>query len=153
LDQVTLAPQLVITNQSIGDATSSSGFEDVQGILGLGPAGLSKGTLLSAPDSLIPTVMDNAVSQGLIKHKVFGISFAPSTKEDDTSEPPYFAVMMIVTKTLEDGVITFGGIDPSAVSASVNSVSDTYKIASIPAASPMYPLLPRHLRQPSGGSM
>lgn len=108
LDQVTLAPQLVITNQSIGGATSSSGFEDVQGILGLGPADLSKGTLLSAPDSLIPTVMDNAVSQGLIKHKVFGISFAPSTKEDDTN-----------------GVITFGGIDPSAYTGSITYVPIT----------------------------
>lgn len=128
LDQVTLALQLVITNQSIAGATSSSGFEDsVQGILGLGPVDLTKGALPSAPDSIIPTVMDNAVSQGLIKHKVFGISFAPSTKEDDTSEPPYFAAMIIVTKTLEDGAITFGGVDPSAVSASVNSVLDIYK--------------------------
>lgn len=109
LDQVTLAPQLVITNQSIAGATSSSGFEDsVQGILGLGPVDLTKGALPSAPDSIIPTVMDNAVSQGLIKHKVFGISFAPSTKEDDTN-----------------GAITFGGVDPSAYTGRITYVPIT----------------------------
>ncbi|KAJ7849378.1 aspartic peptidase A1 [Mycena olivaceomarginata] len=94
-DQVTLAPGLVISKQSIGVASSSSGFDEgIDGILGLGPVGLTAGTLSPDSESLIPTVMDNLVSQGTITNNLFGISFLPATIEDDTN-----------------GSIAFGGID------------------------------------------
>lgn len=87
LDQVTLAPNLVITNQSIGDALSYSGIQDVDGAIGLGPVGLTNGTLSPDDNATIPTVMNNAASQGLIEHQVLGVFFAPANSENDTSEP------------------------------------------------------------------
>ncbi|KAG2098269.1 acid protease [Suillus discolor] len=94
-DTVTLAPGFAIKNQSIGDALNSSTFEGVDGLIGLGPADLTEHTL--TPDTgLIPTVMDNALKQGLIKNQIFGISFAPAPNLPDTN-----------------GVITYGGIDPA----------------------------------------
>ena len=86
LDQVALTPHLVITNQAVDDAVKYSGFEGHNGILGLGPADLSQGSLHPAVDAIVPTVMDNAVSQGLIEHNIFGISFAPPTMENETSK-------------------------------------------------------------------
>ncbi|KAJ7354266.1 family A1 protease [Mycena albidolilacea] len=93
-DQVTLAPGLVIPKQSIGVASRSSGFSGIDGILGLGPVGLTAGTLSPDPASLIPTVMDNLVSQGTITNNIFGISFQPTTTAKDAN-----------------GSIAFGGID------------------------------------------
>ena len=85
---MTLAPNLIISNQSVGNAEHSSSFEGVDGILGVGPTDLTNGTLLLNLDATIPTVMDNLVSQGLIKNKVLGVHFAPSTNSSDTSECP-----------------------------------------------------------------
>ncbi|KAF8432236.1 acid protease [Boletus edulis BED1] len=95
LDQVTLAPNLVIVNQSIGDALSSAGFNFTDGILGLGPPDLTLGTL--SPDNVtIPTVMNNLVSQGLVENQVLGIYFAPPKNNNDTN-----------------GALTYGGTDSS----------------------------------------
>jgi hypothetical protein len=47
LDQVTLAPNLVITNQSIGDALSYAGFPGVDGIFGVGPVDLTSVTIIN----------------------------------------------------------------------------------------------------------
>ena len=52
------------------------------------------GTLTNDPDTLIPTVVQNAYSQGLIDAEVIGVAFAPTTSTSDTN-----------------GVITFGGVD------------------------------------------
>lgn len=43
-DTVTLSSSLVITNQSIGVASKSSGFSGYDGILGIGPDALTEGT-------------------------------------------------------------------------------------------------------------
>lgn len=51
LDQVTIASGLVIPNQSIGVASTSSGFSGVDGILGIGPVDLTVGTLSPATTS------------------------------------------------------------------------------------------------------
>ncbi|KAG2098285.1 acid protease [Suillus discolor] len=94
-DTVTLAPGFAITNQSIGDGVKFTTFDGVDGLLGIGPADLTQHTLI--PDTgLVPTVMDNALKQGLIKHQIFGISFAPAKTSSDTN-----------------GAITYGGIDPA----------------------------------------
>ena len=59
LDSVSLSSSLTITNQSIGSAPSSQGFENVNGLLGLGPTGLTYGTLTNQPNSKIPNISDN----------------------------------------------------------------------------------------------
>ncbi|KAG6381803.1 acid protease [Boletus reticuloceps] len=85
LDQVTLAANLVITNQSIGDALSYADFQGVDGIVGVGPVDLTLGTLSPDTNAAIPTVMNNLVSQGLIENQVLGVYFAPATSYSDTS--------------------------------------------------------------------
>ena len=63
LGTVSLSSSLAITNQSIGAASSSQGFENVDGLLGLGPTGLTYGTITEQPNSKIPTISDNLCSQ------------------------------------------------------------------------------------------
>ncbi|KAJ7487335.1 aspartic peptidase domain-containing protein [Mycena galericulata] len=101
-DTVTLAPGLVITKQSIGVASKSSGFSGVDGILGIGPVDLTEGTLTKSPTTLIPTVTDNLFSQGTITSDLIGISFEPTTSESD-----------------ENGSIAFGGTDSTKFTGSV----------------------------------
>ncbi|KAF7980818.1 hypothetical protein HWV62_36436 [Athelia sp. TMB] len=77
IDSITLAPGVTIQEQSIGIATSASGFSDVDGILGIGPTDLTTGTLSNQAEE-IPTVIDNLVKSDSISEKVLGIYFAPS---------------------------------------------------------------------------
>ncbi|KAG1718675.1 acid protease [Suillus paluster] len=111
LDQVTLAPGFVITNQSIGDALSYADFEGVDGIVGVGPVILTEGTLSPSTNELIPTVMNNALSQGLITQEILGVSFAPATSYNDTN-----------------GALTYGGIDSSLYTGEITytPVTATY---------------------------
>ncbi|KAJ7040410.1 aspartic peptidase A1 [Mycena alexandri] len=101
-DQVTLAPGLVIPQQSIGVASKSSGFTGVDGILGIGPVDLTQGTLTKSTSTLIPTVTDNLFSQGTIDNNLIGISFEPTTSEDDNN-----------------GSIAFGGTDSTKFTGAV----------------------------------
>ncbi|KAI8989240.1 acid protease [Trametes punicea] len=95
-DQVTLAPGFVIQNQAIGAAIESQGFDGVDGIIGIGPVDLTCGTLFPDVTECIPTVTDNAFSQGLIPAHEIGIAFAPIQSLESTN-----------------GELTFGGIDES----------------------------------------
>ncbi|RDB29357.1 Polyporopepsin [Hypsizygus marmoreus] len=101
-DTVTIAPGLVIPTQSIGVASRSVGFDGFDGILGIGPVGLTLGTLSPATNTLIPTVTDNLFSLGTISANQIGISFAP-------------------TNTFEtlNGELTWGGTDSSKFSGSI----------------------------------
>ncbi|KAG2073928.1 acid protease [Suillus decipiens] len=92
LDTVTLGCGLTITNQSIGVASTSSGFTGVDGILGIGPVDLTEGTLMHLPTATIPTVTDNLYSQDTIPHDVVSVFFEPSSSRADT-----------------EGKLTFGG--------------------------------------------
>lgn len=83
---MTLASNLVLTNQSIGDALSYADFPGVDGIVGVGPVDLTRGTLSPDTDATIPTVMNNLVSQRLVEDQVLGVYFAPATSYSDTSE-------------------------------------------------------------------
>ncbi|KAJ7824770.1 acid protease [Mycena olivaceomarginata] len=104
-DQVTLAPGLVIPNQSIGVASSSSGLDGIDGILG-GP---------SPPTRIaIPTVMDNLVSQGTITNNLFGISFQPTTTDEDAN-----------------GSIAFGGIDSTKFTGEIAYTPVTLDLARV----------------------
>jgi len=107
-DQVTLAPGLVISKQSIGVASTSSGFDGVDGILGIGPVDLTEGTLTKSTSTLIPTVTDNLFSQGTITSDLIGISFEPTTSEEE-----------------DNGSIAFGGTDSTKFTGSVSFTSVT----------------------------
>jgi hypothetical protein len=82
---VTLAADFVITKQSIGDALQYADFVGIDGIIGVGPAGLTQGSLAPDTNAFVSTIMDNALKQGLIKKQILGISFAPATTSNDTS--------------------------------------------------------------------
>ncbi|GLB35829.1 putative peptidase A1 [Lyophyllum shimeji] len=103
IDTVTLAPGLVIPNQSIGVATTSSGFQGTDGILGIGPVDLTRGTLSPATNTLIPTVTDNAFSQGTISANEIGISFNPTTSTE-----------------IMNGELTWGGTDSSKFTGAIS---------------------------------
>ncbi|KAG2062218.1 acid protease [Suillus hirtellus] len=110
-DTITLGTGLTIPSQSIGVASTSSGFSGVDGILGIGPLELTNGTLTNEPTKTIPTVIDNLYSQGTISQKVFGISFEPTTSD-------------LVT----NGVLTFGGTDATKYTGSIayTPITTTY---------------------------
>jgi len=106
-DTVTLSPGLVITDQSIGVASAAQGFQDVDGILGIGPADLTKGTVSGT--TTVPTVTDNLFAQGSITNDSIGISYEPTTSTDAVS----------------NGELTFGGVDNSKTTGDVNFVPIT----------------------------
>ncbi|KAG2350726.1 acid protease [Suillus weaverae] len=101
-DTVTLGSGLTITRQSIGVASFSLGFTDVDGILGIGPVDLTVDTLPNSPATTIPTVTDNLYSQGTISQKVVAISFEPTTSQ-----------------TVTNGELTFGGTDATKYTGSI----------------------------------
>lgn len=101
-DTVALGEGLTITKQSIGVASSSMGFEGVDGILGIGPVDLTEGTLSPDTSAIIPTVTDNLFSQGKISSNEVGISFQPTMQESDGN-----------------GELTFGGVDSTKFTGSI----------------------------------
>ncbi|KFY94364.1 hypothetical protein V500_03310 [Pseudogymnoascus sp. VKM F-4518 (FW-2643)] len=72
MDSLTLMG--VSINQSIGAATSSKGFDTVDGILGLGPTSLTNGTLIPNSNEEIPTIIDNLVNQGHVEGSIITIN-------------------------------------------------------------------------------
>ena len=94
-DQVTLASGLVVSSQSIGVASSFTGFDGVDGVLGLGPVDLTIGTLSPDSSTRIPTVTDNLFQDGIITSNVVSIA---------------------------GQWITFGGVDPSTYTGDVTYV-------------------------------
>jgi hypothetical protein len=93
-DTVTLGSGLTITQQSIGVASTSTGFTGVDGIVGIGPLILTEGTLTDEQSTTIPTVTQNLYTQGTIAAEVVGVSFEPTTSQEVTN-----------------GELTFGGTD------------------------------------------
>ncbi|KAL1945167.1 hypothetical protein VTO73DRAFT_2787 [Trametes versicolor] len=93
-DSVQLTNALPIAGQSIGVASEHTGFDPViNGVLGIGPAGLSVGTLSPDATSSIPTITDNLFSQGVIAQNLVAIFFQPALT------------------TGVDGELTFGATD------------------------------------------
>lgn len=101
-DTVTLSNRLVIAEQSIGVANITEGFEDVDGILGVGPTDLTQGTV--SDFGTVPTVTDNLYNQGFIGTGALGIYFVPSAASDSAGE------------------LTFGGHDNSKITSTVTYV-------------------------------
>ncbi|KAF9245851.1 aspartic proteinase [Melanogaster broomeanus] len=107
-DRVDLGSGLVIYPQSIGVASSATGFQGVDGILGIGPEDLTQGTLTNSPSTLIPTVTQNLYTQGIISQMVVGVFFAPTT-----------------TVTSTNGELTFGGVDSTKYTGTLTYVPVT----------------------------
>ncbi|KAH9834745.1 family A1 protease [Rhodofomes roseus] len=108
MDQISLGPELTITMQGLGAALVSSGFDGVDGIMGIGPQDLTCGTQLPGLNECVPTVVDNAWKQGLLEAYEIGISFTPST-----------------TQAEMNGELTFGGIDERKYKGTLNYVNIT----------------------------
>jgi len=102
-DTVSLGGGLTIKGQSIGVASKSTGFDGVDGIIGIGPVDLTSDTLSPDTSSTIPTVTDNLFSQGIITSNLVAVSFAPTTSESSTN-----------------GELTFGGTDSSKFTGSIS---------------------------------
>jgi hypothetical protein len=106
-DQVTVAPSLTITDQIIGaDSKPVDGFNGLDGLLGVGPAGLT--TNKTTCGKIIPTIMDNLFNQKKIPANQYALSFQPSS-----------------TKSDPNGEITFGGIDESKFTGALSYVPIT----------------------------
>lgn len=67
------APKVAEVNQSIGVATQSQGFDEVDGILGLGPVKLTKGTLVGSLEE-ISTISYNLVHSQVVDREIITIS-------------------------------------------------------------------------------
>ncbi|KIY46755.1 acid protease [Fistulina hepatica ATCC 64428] len=126
LDQVTLGSNLVIEDQSIGVSIMARGFSGVDGILGIGPVGLTAGMLPMHADvyqrtdkvygtgtvtdtDAVPTVTDNLYSQGTIPTESIGIFYQPSTSSEE----------------LAGGELSFGGPDSELYSSAITYVPIT----------------------------
>lgn len=121
LDQVTIAPGLVIPNQSIGVARTSSGFSGVDGILGIGPVDLTIGTLSINTISSIPTVTDNLFGRGVITANQIGVSFEPTTQETLVNGELTWGLAMSYIYIYFTNLQTFvGGTDSSKFTGSIN---------------------------------
>ncbi|KAJ3477061.1 hypothetical protein NLI96_g10723 [Meripilus lineatus] len=89
-DRLTIGSNLVVVGQSIGVAAQSEGFDDVDGVLGLGPQGLSR-------------VTDSLFTQAAITQNLVAISFQPTN-----------------SLSVVNGELTFGGTDSSQFVGSIN---------------------------------
>lgn len=94
---------LTVQSQSVGAASSSSGFNGVDGILGVGPTDLTQGTVQNTGS--VPTFMDNLYNQGSISTEVLGVSFRPESGSDNNDA---------------NGELTLGGTDSSRYSGSIS---------------------------------
>ncbi|KAE9408853.1 acid protease [Gymnopus androsaceus JB14] len=83
-----------------GVASTSTGFSDTDGILGIGPVDLTTGTVSGTSE--VPTVTDNLFADGTIPTESIGISYNPTTGDD-----------------LPNGELTFGGVDQTKITGDV----------------------------------
>ncbi|KAJ7213858.1 aspartic peptidase domain-containing protein, partial [Mycena pura] len=95
-DQVTMSPQLVIKDQSIGVATEANDMNGMDGILGIGPRALTRGMRTPSNADGIPTITDNMLRQKLISQECLGIYYEPTTGAN-----------------APNGCLSFGGPDSS----------------------------------------
>ena len=100
-DKVSFAG-LTVNSQSIGSASSSTGFQGVDGIIGFGPVDLTQGTVSNA--NTVPTFLDNLFRQGSISTEVLGVYFKPEAGSDTADN---------------NGELTLGGTDSSKFSGSI----------------------------------
>lgn len=97
---------LTVSSQSVGAASTSSGFTGVDGIIGFGPVDLTEDTVSNT--NTVPTFMDNLKSQGSISTEVLGVSFRPESGSDTDDA---------------NGELTLGGTDSSKYSGTLTYFS------------------------------
>ncbi|KAG2367543.1 family A1 protease [Suillus spraguei] len=95
-DTITFADGLALTRMPIGVASTSWGIIGADGILGIGPASMTLGSLRNSPEEPIQTVTDLLYSRGIISHPLVGLFFQPSTTDAD-----------------DDGELSFGETNPA----------------------------------------
>jgi len=106
-DKVTFAG-LTVTKQSIGVASTSTGFTGVDGIFGVGPVDLTESTVSNT--NTVPTFLDNLYSQGSISTEALGVYFSPESGSDTDDS---------------NGELTLGGVDTTKYSGTLTYVSTT----------------------------
>ncbi|KAG2364351.1 aspartic peptidase domain-containing protein [Suillus spraguei] len=95
-DTVTLGCGVTVTEFPLGVASTRNGFDSGEdGIFGIGPEDLTRGTMPQDLEGTIPTFTDYLYKQRKIRRHVVGIFFQPVTTEPDS----------------EVGELTFGGPD------------------------------------------
>lgn len=93
---------LSVSSQSIGAASTSSGFTSVDGIIGFGPVDLTEGTVSNT--DTVPTFLDNLYKAGSIDTNVLGVYFSPESGSDSDDA---------------NGELTLGGTDSSKYTGSL----------------------------------
>jgi len=85
----------------LGVATTANGFQEADGILGVGPVGLTAGSLAVANGTRtrtqVPTIIDSLFAAGKIPAPILGVSFVPATVAEAAN-----------------GRVTFGGVDSTS---------------------------------------
>lgn len=118
LDKITFDNGLSIEGQPIGVADTVSGFENVDGVLGLGPLDWSTKTGTASSDS--PSVVTNLFSKEIIGTELMALSFYPDDEglrgeidfEHDLSKQTGDAGFVPITST--QPASSYWGIDQSA---------------------------------------
>ncbi len=89
----------------MGTSPATAGTPDstLTPFISVSPSGLTQGTV--SDGQLVPTVTDNAYTQGLISAEVLGISFSPASSDSDVT-----------------GVLNLGGTDSSRYTGDINFV-------------------------------
>ncbi|KAH8553064.1 acid protease [Umbelopsis sp. PMI_123] len=120
-DQITLSPGAVIPKETIGVANKSRGLDGFNGILGLGPDDLTKGT--TSDNMIIPTVLTTLYHDGTIPAYEFSLSFEPTTSLSDangelilggTDSSKYTGPLSFVPMTTTQPASDYWGVDASA---------------------------------------
>ncbi|KAG2361509.1 aspartic peptidase domain-containing protein, partial [Suillus spraguei] len=78
-DTVSLGYGATVTRMSIGVASDSRGMAD-DGILGIGPVGLTSGTLRNHPEETFSTITGHLYAQRVINQPLVGIFFQPNDR-------------------------------------------------------------------------
>ncbi|KAJ6570655.1 family A1 protease [Mycena vulgaris] len=78
LDQISIPGVGVMPNTTIGVAQASNGFKGVDGVLGMGPDELSRGTVGPDPTEMLPAIVQTLFCQGNIPAEVFSIFMQPT---------------------------------------------------------------------------
>ena len=83
-DTVTFGDNYHIADQLIGNASEYPDLNGADGVLGIGPVVLSRGTLTNQVRTIIPTVTRSLYTQGTISQELVSLSFEPMSSNEFT---------------------------------------------------------------------